>query len=111
MEWLIGITTGIIAGLIVGGIYYYFSGRSLRKEARELARLNHLILLYLEKSGGKIVYDSDNVAVGIQFSASISGTSRIQKSQQQSIGGKSRIVAPENQPEPDPELDEWLEGK
>lgn len=71
--------------------FFWLSGRHLVREAKELSRLNHLILLYLDKAGGKLVYNSKNVAVAIQFTAMTEGKSRIQKNIQQEIQGKSRI--------------------
>lgn len=90
-QWLIGIATGLISGAIVSGAYFWLSGRHLRREAKELFRLNHLILLFLDKAGGRMVYDSNNVAVAIEFTETTQGKSRIQNSQEQSIDGKSRI--------------------
>jgi hypothetical protein len=70
---VIGVVTGIIANLVVGWPFFYFGGRQLRREARDLQKLNLLLLRGLHNAGLiHVNFDADGNPRGL--SVTLSGT-------------------------------------
>lgn len=56
-QWLIGIATGVISGLLVSYLFYRLAGRDLQHEARELKRVSGVLLRALRDDRAEIEWD------------------------------------------------------
>lgn len=64
------IITSVIGGLITGALFYFLSGKQLKREAQQLNRLSTLILHSLKESGlVDLNYGSAGKVIGIKFKA------------------------------------------
>lgn len=71
MEWVIGITTGIISGLIVGFLFYILAGRDLSREARELKRINGVLLRALPDDRAEIEWDEHGAPNRLHYTLNV----------------------------------------
>ena len=56
-ELLLNILVSLGTGALSGWIFYLLAGRDLKREAKELARLNSVILRAMRDNKAEIVYD------------------------------------------------------
>ena len=66
MEWIIGIVTGLISGMLTCWFFYWLAGKDLKREAEDLRKLNILIIRALEQAGlAKVSYNTDGKPKGL----------------------------------------------
>ncbi len=66
-QWLIGIVTGIFSGVVVSAFFYILSGRDLRNEARELKRINGVLLRALRDDRAEVEWDEHGAPQRLHF--------------------------------------------
>jgi hypothetical protein len=72
MEWIVGITTGLISGFlsaaVVSLVFYRLAGRDLAREADDLRQLNMLLMNALEEVGiAEVNRDANGKPIGLRY--------------------------------------------
>jgi hypothetical protein len=72
MEWIVGITTGLISGLVSGAlvswVFYRLSGRDLAREAEDLRKLNIMTVKALVEAGiADVNFDAGGKPIGLRY--------------------------------------------
>lgn len=66
-QWIIGIATGLLSGVVVSGLFYVLAGRDLKREAIELRRTNGVVLGALRDMNAEIEYDEHGAPARLHF--------------------------------------------
>lgn len=64
-QWLVGIVSGIISGLLVSGGFYWMAGRDLRKRSTEIKKTVGAVARWLEHADSTFNFDEHGVPKGI----------------------------------------------
>jgi hypothetical protein len=75
MEWIVGIVSGLISGTMTCWLFYWLSGKDLKRETEDLRSLNILTIKALVAAGlADVELDINGKPTGLRYKFEGSGT-------------------------------------